>query len=89
MTDIFKSADWAREGLEREAAMKRGPPLLFDPSKLTEEELAVLRAECLRPGGFVFLGEKPDDPQWSKRDIEFLTGGHVIWGSKTVKGIAP
>ena len=89
MTDIFKSADWAREALEREEALKRGPVLMFDPSKLTAEELEALRAECLRPGGMIFLGEDPDSPQWSKADVEFLTGGHVIWGSKTVKGITP
>jgi hypothetical protein len=84
MTDIFKSADWAREALEREAAVKRGPYLVYDPSKLTDEELAARRAECLRPGGLVFVGENPDDPQWSKADIEFLTGWDIIYGSRPV-----
>lgn len=106
MTDIFKSADWAREAEEKKRAPARpvyvdengdlwtityygndrvrlsGGPVVFDPDKLTAEEREALRQECLRPGGFVYLGEDPDSPQWSQKDIEFLTGAPAAGSMK-------
>lgn len=55
MTDIFKSADWAREGLAREEAEKRRPYFLFDPDKLTAGELETLERECKRPGAWIMI----------------------------------
>jgi hypothetical protein len=42
--------------------------------EVTREEADALRGEVLRVGGPVFLGEDPDSPQWSERDMAFLKG---------------
>lgn len=56
MTDIFKSADWAREGLEREEAAKRGPAFIVDNAALQailSDPVAV--RELMRPGGIIVI----------------------------------
>ncbi len=86
MTDIFKSADWAREALEREAALKRGPLFIVESAAL-QAILAdpVAMAELMRPDGFIVI--EPGAPIPSAEELN-TARGIITWSTKRVEGLS-
>lgn len=50
MSDVFKSADWARDALAKEAARRLPPPMVW-VYEHTDETLAI----CMKPGRMVWM----------------------------------